>query len=397
MNKKNPDPLKENQILFLRSKMVDMRIKNLRGLSDQIVATYKLHGDNEDPYKTVQRLFNGKRVKIDIRLKVCKVLGISIYDLNSVNAPQQSAIPNADPESPIPNAHSDEVLPVYLPHHTEQRQAESPNASNLVIAAHWHGTTPDEKLRVYSKICCLSNPKNFETLHSEQDINEGIYIKNFPIFLAEKIRRSEEELQRKYGYPSGWDAPIIRLFVPMELMGLPLETWMDSRLTPYSLIIGCADRYEASRQREYQDWQKNLENSWQRFRTHAPNALTLNNLRWETADPEDNSALETCSAFRCKGQYLKHGEEYVKKWMALIEKGIPLALWGCEWQTVNQGISAFDHLTAYNRFQFLEEIHRLRQQGCDLGHQPFGVFYEDLIYTPLSPKKLRPNKKPVNP
>jgi transcriptional regulator with XRE-family HTH domain len=321
--------------------------------------------------RTITRLFAGEPKDRNTLKEVCIALQTTLDELLSS-------------KSPIPNAEPDKVFTHLETDRTPQRQLESPNATNLVIAAYWQGTpsNKDRRLKVYSKICYLGDPKNYVVLHVEEDINNGINLNDFSAFLEAKIKRAKQELNEKYNSCiEPWDDPIIRLFLPVELVGLPLDTWLDSRLNQYSLVLGFSDRYDESKQLDYPDWKNNLKRGWQRFQNDAPDGQFLSKLQWLTSNPVANPHLKNCSGFRCKGHYLKNEEKYLENWMALLKEGIPIALWGCEWNH-SPTVSAFDYLTSHDRFVFLEKILQVRQDGCNLGHEPFGVFYEDPIYTP---------------
>jgi transcriptional regulator with XRE-family HTH domain len=354
--------LSQKQLDFLSTKMLDVEGEKL--------SHEKLAEKADLSSKTIDRLFNKQPKDRSTIIRVCKALGTTIDELESL-------------KSPIPDPKKDEV---FIPVETTQQRSESPNATNLVIAAYWQGTpsNKDKKLKVYSKICYLGDPKNYVVLHSEEDINPGINLKDFSIFLKAKLERSKQELDKKYNSCiEPWNDPIIRLFLPVELIGLPLNTWLGSRLNKYSLVLGFSDRYDESKELDYPDWKNNLKRGWQRFQRHAPDGQPLSQLQWLTSKPLGNPALKNCSGFRCQGHWLKHGEDYLENWMALLAEGMPLALWGCEWQTESQALSAFDYLISHNRFVFFEKILQVRQEGCKLGHEPFGVFYEDPIYTPV--------------
>jgi len=266
---------------------------------------------------------------------------------------------------------------------------EDPHSAYLVIAV--FGEKPSEQtFRVQPKLCYRDTEidKSFQA-----SLGEGSYsvaLKAFPVFLKQLVGLTFTALAKCVPNPLQPWRLTIALFVPIDLLCLPLAKWCDQDselLTSYPLVLGCSDRFDPNKPDIAADLHNKLNLGWQRFQARVRDGLTLQNLDWLDSDVAHQESFQAYSGFRCYGHWLKPGDQHLENWRRLIRSGIPLALWMCEGQPPRQTIAAtFDRLTDGTTFELLHRIPLIRDEQQLTCNHRIGILYEDPNYVPEVPR-----------
>jgi nucleoside phosphorylase len=275
---------------------------------------------------------------------------------------------------------------------TDGVSIEDLNSAHLVIAIFWK--KPSERIiRIRPRFYC-HDINNHEILHEDlfekEDYSESL--KKFPEFLTELVKFTLRSKIPKYFDNSRpcWQL-VIKLFVPVDLLGESLETWCgknEDLIRGRSIVVGCSDRFNRDQPALAIDLRNQLNLGWQRFQQQIPDQAgqKLKDLTWLTSAAAHQESLQNYSGFQCYGDWLKPDKDYLKNWLELVRSGIPIALWMCAGNLNSLEISRlFDHIIDCTRFEFLERIQRLRHQHRKTCNYYVGVFYEDPNYVPDDP------------
>lgn len=217
-------------------------------------------------------------------------------------------------------------------------------------------------------------------------------INKFPSRLQSLVYTTFNQLEElKLANDQFWGLTI-NLFVPIELLSLPLIKWCGGSsklLQDYPIIFGCSDRYNSIRE-ESAELRNQLKRAWwERFQQNVPDesSQSLRELKWLISDASSQDSFEDCSGLQCFGNWLKPGEQYLDYWAKLIKSGIPIALWMCEGRPERSAISEiYEELTNCTRFAFLERVCTVRSKQHKNCNYHFGVLYEDPKYAPTESK-----------
>ena len=221
---------------------------------------------------------------------------------------------------------------------------------------------------------------------------KSFVINEFPSRLQSLVYTAFNQLEElKLASDQFWGLTI-NLFVPLELLSLPLIGWCgraSKLLQNYPIIFGCSDRYNSVLERSAELRNQLKRAWWERFQKNLPDESSrpLRELKWLISDESSQDSFEDCSGLQCFGNWLKPGEQHFGYWAKLIESGIPIALWMCEGRPIRSEISEiYKELTNCTRFAFLEQVctvRRKQHKNCDYH---LGVLYEDPKYAPTETK-----------
>lgn len=276
---------------------------------------------------------------------------------------------------------------------------EPTNSAHLVLAAFWEGEKSLKKLQVSPKLCYRKQENPSEIYQESLATREGlekyaVSIDKFPDFLKGLHTFALGKL--KIYSDSPWKLSI-KLFLPIDLLCLPLTTWCgkDGNLvSTYAVVIGCSDRFNPDCPEEALKLHNQLQLQWQRFFSKVPDKVgsTLRKLDWLNSEDVGKKGWTAHAGFRCFGDWLTPGdwekldEVAQKKWQDLVNYGLPLALWMCEGQpTRAQRRTIFNRLIRGTRFDLLDYIPVERDVQRNSG-ECVGVLYEDLNYIPELPQ-----------
>jgi len=266
---------------------------------------------------------------------------------------------------------------------------EDPRSAYLVIAVFWE-TRSEKTVRVQPKLCYRDTETREVLQETLVEDDCSIALKDFPTFLTDLVNFTVSRLSNLFPDPLHPWQLTISLFVPVDLLCLPLAKWCGQDgelLSTRPIVLGCSDRFDPCDPGRSAALHNQLKRGWQRFQTKVPDqhGLTLQNLDWLHSDRASQKDFdwEDYSGFQCYGNWLKPDDQYLENWKTLINSGVPLALWMCEGQPERETIAAtFALLTNYTRVEFLNYIPRIRK-NCN---HCVGVFYEDPNYVPEIPK-----------
>ena len=273
----------------------------------------------------------------------------------------------------------------------DSESGEDPRSTHLVIAVFWQEPSK-QKCRVQPKLC-YRDMKTRELLQESLLKDDcSIVLKDFPVFLKKLVDFTIEKLSNLFLDPIHPWKLTIELFVPMDLLCSPLAKWCGQDgelLRSRSIVMGCSDRFDPNQTAESANLHNQLKGGWQRFQDRVPdqNSSKLQNLGWLKSDLAHQEDFEAYSGFQCYGDWLKPDSQYLKNWQELVKSGIPLALWMCEGQPQRETIEAtFNRLTDCTRFEFLDQIRKIRTEQRKICNYCVGVFYEDPNYVPEIPR-----------
>lgn len=276
---------------------------------------------------------------------------------------------------------------------------EPENSAHLVVTVFWKGEKNLKQFRVSPKLCYFDS-QNSQIVHTplakEEDIDTKTvpqncfsdFLKGLHTFALRKLRNSVADRPWKLS---------IELFLPLDLLCLPLSTWCgkdDTLISKHSIVIGCSDRFDEDRPDDAINLYNQLELQWQRFLATVPDQAgsSLQDLDWLDSTQLATGSLAACQGFRCLGGWLIPGEwnhldaTIKRNWKELIGFGVPLALWICQGDLAVSGRrQVFNSLAQGTRFDLLDKIPIERNIGHRSG-QCVGVLYEDLNYAPERPK-----------
>lgn len=275
---------------------------------------------------------------------------------------------------------------------------EPMNSAYLVLAAFWEGEKSLKKLQVVPKLCYRKQENPSEIYQEPLATQEGldkytVAIDKFPDFLKGLHTFALGKLRSYFDCP--WKLSI-KLFLPVDLLCLPLTTWCgkDGELVSrHAIVMGCSDRFNPDCPEEAIKLRNQLELQWERFLSKVPDQVgsTLRQLDWLNSEDVGRRGWIDHAGFRCFGDWLTPGdwekldEAAQKKWQDLINYGLPLALWMCEGQpTRAQRRRIFNRLIRGTRFDLLDYIPIERDIQRNSG-ECVGVLYEDLHYMPEPP------------
>jgi|GEM_PF-1745893 len=269
--------------------------------------------------------------------------------------------------------------------------AEDSRSAHLVVAVFWQERTK-QKCRVQPKLCYRDGETREVLQKSLMEDDCSIALKDFPDFLEELVvKHTIGKLASHFSdSPHPWRLTI-ELFVPVDLLCSPLARWcgQSEDLLRRPIVMGCSDRFNPDQLGRSADLHNQLKLGWQRFQKKVPDqaGLKLQSVDWLNSDMARTKSFMTYSGFQCYGDWLKPDDQYLKNWQELVYSGIPLALWMCEGQPQREEIEAtFNSLTDCTRFEFLEQISRIRDEQRKICNHCVGVFYEDPNYVPEIPR-----------
>jgi hypothetical protein len=253
-----------------------------------------------------------------------------------------------------------------------------------------------QQFRVDSKLYYEGQSDRAKILLVAEDLERpDILQRNLPNLLRDLKDHSLHLLgRRKDKRP--WHL-IVDLFVPLELLCLPMSAWYVADIglrSVYPLVLGCSDRYLDSK--KAREMYNRLLIGWENFRKTVPDTpgSTLRELQWLGSGDEEalHAGFLSCAGFRCNGDWLISGtwkdldKTSQTRWKQLVECGIPLALWFCEGDVEDfQRIKVFDSLTRGSRFEMLQKLPEVRESYRKKYKSDIGVFYENVDYLPLRP------------
>lgn len=298
-------------------------------------------------------------------------------------------LPPVSSKQPIPGSTSN-LVPVQSECDTTQA-VEPPNLCHLVVTLFWEQQS-SRKVRVHPKLYYRERSTNQVLQKPLMEDNPSVGLDYFPQFLDELVKFTARDLSGEFPDPLQPWLLSIKLFVPIDLLGDPLHTWCGRAadiFTHYSIVVGCSDRFNADHSGAA-ELHNQLKRGWQRFQAEIPDcdSACLTQLNWLDSDQAHMSRLEDHSGFRCFGDWLGPGEQYLEGWEKLVRSGIPIALWICEGQAERSDRDeTFNCLMARSRFQFLDELPRTRDRQRSTSQMCVGVFYEDPTYVPDIPRK----------
>ncbi|MGB3518696.1 MAG: caspase family protein [Elainellaceae cyanobacterium] len=294
-------------------------------------------------------------------------------------------LPFISPKQTIPGPEPD-LVPVRSFVRTE-RTIEPENSFHLVIAFYIEGTRKRRKVRVRPNLYYRDRSTKQVLQKPLAKDHSPIDLDSLPQSLEDLVNRTTEYLANKFRDRLQPWLLSIKLFVPIDWLGAPLHTWCGKAaniFTRYSIVVGCSDRFNDGYSGAA-ELHNQLKRGWQRFQADAPdsNGARLTQLNWLDSDQATMSRLEDYSGFRCFGDWLGPGEQYLEGWKEIVSSGIPIALWMCEGHAERPEREAiFNSLIVHSRFQFLEEIRRTRDLQRKSSQTYVGVFYEDPNYVP---------------
>lgn len=275
---------------------------------------------------------------------------------------------------------------------------EPANSAHVVLAAFWEGKKSLNTLQVSPKLCYRKQDNPSEIYQEPLATREGldkytVPIDKFPDFLKGLHTFALSKLKSYSDCP--WNLSI-KLFLPVDLLCLPLTTWCGKDggfVSRHTVVIGCSDRFNPDCPEEAIKLRNQLELQWERFLSKVPDQVgaTLRQLDWLNSEDVGKKGWTAHAGFRCFGDWLTPGdwekldEDAQKKWQDLINYGLPLALWMCEGQpTRAQRRTIFNRLIRGTRFDLLDYIPIERDIQRNSG-ECVGVLYEDLNYMPEPP------------
>lgn len=269
---------------------------------------------------------------------------------------------------------------------------EDLGSTHLVIAIFWQ--KPSEKRIQIRPKFCYRDSNNREIIREDLFREDGYseILENFPAFLTKFVDFTIcNKISRYFTNPlEPWQLTI-ELFVPVELLCKPLETWCGKNkdlIRNRPIVVGCSDRFNPDQPEKALDLHNQLKLGWKRFQEKVPDRAgqKLKNLAWLTSATAKTESFEKYSGFQCYGDWLKPEEDHLKNWQELVRSGIPIALWICEGSIDSPEISKlFGYLIDTTRFEFLERIRLIRDQHQKTSNHCVGVFYEDPHYVPDEP------------
>jgi hypothetical protein len=275
------------------------------------------------------------------------------------------------------------------------------NYAHLVVAVFWEGERKLRKFRVCPKLCYRDKITQ-KVVHRPLATKEGtdqysVFQNKIPEFLKKLHAFGIMELRRLFpDVAQSWRLSI-ELFLPVDLLCLPLAAWCGQDgdfFSKHPIVVGCSDRFDPTRPDQAIELHNQLQLGWERFRKKVPDRVgsTLRNLDWLDSNQAQHKSLAAYAGFRCYGNWLVPGEwekldpVSQKRWQDLVGFGIPLALWICEGNPPTSARKrVFNRLASGTRFELLEEIPIMRDAQWKMSEQCVGVFYEDLNYMPELP------------
>lgn len=268
---------------------------------------------------------------------------------------------------------------------------EDSRSTHLVVAVFWEKPS-EQKLRVQPKFCCRDLETRAILQESLLEEDCSVFFNDFPAFLKELIDFTiRTRLLVRFNDPIHPWRLTVELFVPLDLLCSPLTKWcgQDGELIgSRPIVIGCSDRFDPNKPGVAADLHNQLKDGWQRFQGKIPDhrGLVLQGLAWLDSDVAHQRTFEEYSGFRCYGEWLRPDAQHLENWQKLIKSGIPLAFWMCEGQPERGAIEeTFNRLTSHTRFDFLEQIPRIRNEQRRTYNHCVGIFYEDPNYVPEVP------------
>ena len=275
---------------------------------------------------------------------------------------------------------------------------EPSNYAHLVVAVFWEGERKLRKFRVCPKLCYRDHTTQ-KVVHRPLATKEGIdqysvFQNKIPEFLKKLHAFGIMELRRLFpDMAQSWRLSI-ELFLPVDLLCLPLSAWCGQDgefFSKHPIVVGCSDRFDPLRPAKAIELHNQLQMGWERFRRKVPDKVgsSLLNLEWLDSKKAGQKSLAAYAGFRCYGNWLVPGEwekldsVSQKRWTDLVGFGIPLALWICQGElTAPARGKVFKRLASGTRIELLEQIPIIRDEQWKTSGHCVGVFYEDLNYVP---------------
>lgn len=267
-------------------------------------------------------------------------------------------------------------------------------SAHLIVAVFWGVSR--KKILVQAERC-YGHPDQDEVIKEPALIHDQDYeltLSEFPEHLNLWVNETIKQLDKIYrNTPKPWDLTI-QLFLPVDLLNCSLKSWcgQDSKLPHrYAIIVRCSDRFD-HRLKDKAYFYNQLKKGREQLKKKLSLDSRMELLAWLRPNSSCTEDLEKYEGIQCLGEWLKPGQENLKQWADLVQSGVPLALWMCEYQGDYEVIiQTFDCLAKSDWAGFLTRIREERRRPCAVtticsGYH-LGVFYEheDSHYEPTTP------------
>ena len=364
----------------------------LQTVADELISDFEEQGDVPDLIRTLIITRPRNQKVQDLRQEAQSILNLSPQP--SIDLLLESVAPDRliEGQGTCPNS-------IVVRDAIEAEELIEPsNYAHLVVPIFWEGESKLRKFRVYPKLCYLDHDTKRvvnKPLENEEDIDKYSFRQDeIPEFLEKCHASGIMELRRLFpGREKSWRLSI-ELFLPVELLCLPLAAWCGQDgefFSKHPIVVGCSDRFDPLRPAKAIELHNQLQMGWERFRRKVPDKVgsSLLNLEWLDSKKAGQKSLAAYAGFRCYGNWLVPGEwekldsVSQKRWKDLVGFGIPLALWICQGElTAPARGKVFKRLASGTRFELLEQIPIIRDEQWKTSGHCVGVFYEDLNYVP---------------